>query len=80
LPKLFQRNALQVGDLVYLPRGVIHRGLGNVLAQVITVPGFVPGGEIGVDHHVKKINYRFGLNAQNALPYNKEASEKAVIK
>lgn len=80
LPKLFQRNALQVGDLVYLPRGVIHRGIGNVLAQVITVPGFVPGGEIGVDHHLKNMNYRFGLNAKKALPYHKEASDKAVIK
>jgi len=44
---LFEEHLLEVGDLVYLPRGTIHRGLGGVLAQVITVPGFVPGAEIG---------------------------------
>src|SRR5690606_3808890 len=34
---LLREDALSVGDLVYLPRGVVHRGVGGVLAQVITV-------------------------------------------
>ena len=41
--RLFDSLDLEVGDLVYLPRGTAHRGLGGVLAQVITVPGFRPG-------------------------------------
>jgi len=77
---LLQVTPLEVGDLVYLPRGVIHRGLDGVLAQVITVPGFIPGSEVGVDHHLKAINDRLGLSGEEALPYNQEASTQAIIK
>lgn len=77
---LIQSTPLQVGDLVYLPRGIVHRGVGGVLAQVITVPGFVPGSEIGVDHHLKKINDILSLKGKQALPFNQSASTKAVIK
>ena len=35
-------HALEVGDLVYIPRGIIHRGVGGVLAQVITDPRLPP--------------------------------------
>lgn len=77
---LMQEHALAVGDLVYLPRGVVHRGLGGVLAQVITVPGFIPGSEIGVDHHLRKINERLGLEGHMAIPYNREASHTAIVK
>jgi len=77
---LLQTTHLEVGDIVYLPRGVIHRGLDGVLAQVITVPGFIPGWEIGLDHHLKKINELLGLEGEEALPYNLEASTKAIVK
>lgn len=77
---LMQEYALTVGDLVYLPRGVVHRGFGGVLAQVITVPGFIPGSEIGVDHHLRKINERLGLKGRQALPYNRKASLFEVVK
>ena len=77
---MLQITNLSVGDLVYLPRGLMHRGLDGVLAQVITVPGFVPGSEIGVDHHLKAINNKLRLEATEALPYNLEASDKVVIK
>ena len=77
---LFSSTSLQVGDLVYLPRGVIHRGLDGVLAQVITVPGFVPGAEIGVDHHLKRINDLLKLEGEEQVPYNEAASNKAIIK
>ncbi|MFT4565565.1 MAG: hypothetical protein ACI9FN_000518 [Saprospiraceae bacterium] len=77
---LLNETLLEVGDLIYLPRGVMHRGLGGALAQVITVPGFVPGAEIGVDHHIKKINDNLKLNKTEALPYNNSASSKAIIK
>ncbi|MDX2250205.1 MAG: hypothetical protein SF052_25710 [Bacteroidia bacterium] len=75
---LIFETPLAVGDLVYIPRGVMHRGVGGVLAQVITVPGFVPGSEIGVDHHLRKISER--LNGENTLPYNVDASAQAVVK
>lgn len=77
---LVKTTSLEVGDLIYLPRGVMHRGLGGVLAQVITVPGFIPKSEIGVDHHLKAINERLKLTGSTALPYNKDASDKAVVK
>ena len=77
---LFTSTSLEVGDLVYLPKGLIHRGLNGVLAQVITVPGFVPGTEIGVDHHLKKINDLLELNGKEQIPYNKLASKGAIIK
>ena len=77
---LLRETPLQVGDLVYLPRGVAHRGLGGVLAQVITVPGFIPGSEIGLDHHLRAVNERLVLPAGEALPYNREASREAVVK
>jgi hypothetical protein len=77
---LIQRQELAVGDLVYLPRGVVHRGLGGVLTQVITAPGFLPGAEIGVDHHLRSINERLELKGRRALPFNAEASVAKVVK
>jgi hypothetical protein len=77
---LIQETALATGDLIYLPRGLMHRGIGGVLAQVITVPGFIPGSEIGVDHHLKKINNHLNLKGKNRLPLNEEASKTAIIK
>ena len=77
---LLQSTELQVGDLVYLPRGTVHRGIGGVLAQVITVPGFIPGSEIGVDHHLRKINESLGLAGEARLPFNESASLEAVEK
>lgn len=77
---LLTETPLHVGDLVYLPRGVIHRGLGGALVQVITVPGFIPKSEIGVDYYLRKINERFELKEDEALPYNKAASDSVVIK
>ncbi len=63
---LLTRTKLQVGDLIYLPRGVVHRGVDGVLAQVITVPGFIPKSEIGVDHHLLEINQRLGLTRRRS--------------
>ncbi len=71
---------LNVGDIIYLPRGVIHRGVGGVLAQVITIPGFVPDAELGVDHHLKRINDTYKLEGHNQIPFNEAASEQVVIK
>ncbi|MEL7532761.1 MAG: hypothetical protein AAFN10_15690, partial [Bacteroidota bacterium] len=80
LPNLIKTTPLEVEDLVYLPRGVMHRGMGGVLTQVITVPGFVPGAEIGLDHHLKAINESFALSGGDSLPYNEEASHQPIIK
>lgn len=77
---LLTKTKLRVGDLVYLPRGVVHRGVDGVLAQVITVPGFIPRSEIGVDHHLRAINQRLGLRGEDALPYNEAGSREAVVK
>lgn len=78
--ELLEHTELQVGDLVYLPRGTAHRGIGGVLAQVITVPGFVPGSEIGIDHHLRAINERLGLAGEAALPYHEQGSLAPVIR
>ena len=78
--QLFDVHDIRAGDLIYLPRGVIHRGLGGVLAQVITVPGFRPGAEIGVDHHLLAINQQLGLEGEDALPYNVEASTQRIVR
>ena len=77
--ELLTEIPLRVGDLVLLPRGTMHRGLGGVLAQVITVPGFVPGAEIGVDHHLNAINQRFGLGPDEALPFHQAAAVSPVV-
>ncbi len=71
---LLEEMPLAVGDLVYLPRGVVHRGVGGALVQVITVPGFVPGAEIGVDADLSAINARLGLSGPDALPFNPAAA------
>ena len=63
-----------------MPRGIVHRGLGGVLAQVISVPGFRPNAEIGVDHHLTAINDRLGLIGDDALPFNAAASLETVVK
>lgn len=78
--ELIDEYDLEVGDLVYLPRSVMHRGYGGVLAQVITMPGFIPGSEIGVDHHLRAINERLGLDGDRALPFNEEHSHEAVVR
>jgi len=80
VPHLLQRTELAAGDLVYLPRGTAHRGLGGVLAQVITVPGFRPGAEIGLDFHLRRINERLGLRGEAALPLHAAASERQVVR
>ncbi len=77
---LFRKDKLAVGDLVYLPRGLIHRGLGGVLAQVITVPGFRPGAEIGVDHHLRAISEQLGLSGDEMIPFHADAASEALVK
>ena len=57
-----------------------HYQRSRVLAQVITVPGFRPGAEIGVDHHLRAANERLGLAGDAALPFNAEASLAPVVR
>lgn len=77
---LVESRALHVGDLIYLPRGTVHRGLGGALVQVISVPGFVPRSEIGVDHHLWAINKQLGLTGARALPFHLVAARTQVVK
>ena len=77
---LLQSRDLHAGDLVYLPRGTMHRGLGGALVQVISVPGFVPMSEIGVDHHLWAINKALGLTGAEALPFHLVAARTTVVK
>ncbi len=77
---LLYESPLAVGDLVYLPRGLAHRGIDGVLAQVITTPGFRPNAEIGLDHHLRAINERLQLKGERALPFHMGASLKPVVK
>ncbi|MFT4513478.1 MAG: hypothetical protein ACI89X_001972 [Planctomycetota bacterium] len=77
---LMQSRDLHVGDLVYLPRGTMHRGMGGALVQVISVPGFVPQSEIGVDHHLWAINKQLGLSGDAALPFHITAARIKTVK
>ena len=77
---LLAETPLHVGDLVYLPRGMAHRGIDSVLAQVITTPGFRPGAEIGLDHNLRAINERLKLASSESLPFHEEASAAPVVK
>ena len=78
--QLIQTFIPERGDLIYIPRGTIHRAVGGVLAQVVTVPGFKPGFEIGVDHHLRAINELLGLEGAMALPFQESAAEGPLIK
>jgi hypothetical protein len=78
--QLIQTLIPERGDLIYIPRGTIHRAVGGVLAQVVTVPGFKPGFEIGVDHHLRSINERLGLEGVMALPFQESAADGPLIK
>jgi hypothetical protein len=75
--KLFETHSLRVGDLVYMPRGTAHRGLGGALVQVITVPGFRPGAEVGLDHHLREID---AAHPALSIPYHEAAAAAPVIK
>ena len=77
---LVRTTELRAGDLVFIPRGTMHRAVGGVLAHVVTIPGFVPACEIGVDHHLRAIDERLGLTGDSALPYQVAASRGAVVK
>jgi len=77
---LLAETPLRVGDLVYLPRGMAHRGIDSVLAQVISTPGFKPGAEIGLDHNLRAINERLSLGEADALPFHEAAADEAVVK
>lgn len=77
---LLQSRDLHTGDLVYLPRGTLHRGLGGALVQVIAVPGFLPLAEIGVDHHLWAIDRRLGLTGEAAIPFHRVGARTSVEK
>ena len=77
--QLIQTLIPERGDLIYIPRGTIHRAVGGVLAQVVTVPGFKPGFEIGVDHHLRRICERLGL-APGVLPFSVASSDGPVVR
>jgi len=78
--RLLGRIEPEVGDLIFIPRGVVHRGVGGVLAHVITVPGFRPGCEVGVDHHLRAIGERLGMGADEGLVWQEAASRGPVVK
>lgn len=72
------RHPLVRSELVYIPRGVVHRGIGGAVVMVITIPGFRPGAEIGVDHHLRAIAERNG--APDAVPFHEEASKGPIVR
>ena len=52
----------------------------GTVIRIITAPGFRPGAEIGVDHRLRAINERLGLEGDEALPFRLESSTSAVVK
>lgn len=77
---LLRTRALARDQLVYLPRGTMHRGRGGAVVQVIAVPGFVPGTEVGIDHHLWAIDKALGLEGPDALPFHVVAARTAIVK
>lgn len=79
--RLFQTRSLRTHDLVFIPRGVLHRGVGGAVVLVITIPGFRPGAEIGVDHHLRAIAERCARDGEVVVvPYHVEASAAPTIR
>jgi hypothetical protein len=80
IPDLVTETPIEDGDLVWVGRGHMHRAVGGVLAHVITVPGFVPGSEIGLDHHLRALDDRLPATSERRVPYHADASHAPVIK
>ena len=72
LEDLIEPIPLQAGQLIMIPRGVTHRGLGGAVVQVLAVPGFMPGQEIPMDAAIRRVNGRFALTGGRALPVHAE--------
>ncbi|MHC5005235.1 MAG: hypothetical protein ACYTJ0_19190, partial [Planctomycetota bacterium] len=60
LGDVLRSHELHAGDLILLPRGLTHRGLGGAVVQVIAVPGFRPGAERPMDDAIRRLNQRLG--------------------
>jgi hypothetical protein len=75
---LLREYPLAEGDLIFIPRGVVHRGIGGAIVMVITIPGFRPGAEIGVDHHLRAIAERCGEEC--GVSFNVGASAGPVVR
>jgi len=76
-PAMIQEHPLRTGDLIYLPRGVAHRGIGGALVQVITVPGFRPDAEIGLDAGIAALDATLTAAGVAPLPRHEPAQERA---
>jgi len=68
VPTLFRPLALSAGDVLFVPRGLVHRPRGRSSAVVIALPGFVPGGEVRLDDDLRAINATLNLEGDAALP------------
>lgn len=78
---LFHTRFLRTNDFVFIPRGVLHRGVGGAVVLVITIPGFKPGAEIGVDHHLRAIAERCSREGEAVVvPFQVEASAGPIIR
>ncbi len=75
---LLREIPLHVGDLIYLPRGVVHRGVGGAVVQVITVPGFVPNAEISLDQQIEAINHSLDFEPDEQLPLHRGSNYVTV--
>ena len=71
--ELIRSIPLEAGQLILIPRGVTHRGLGGAVIQVLAIPGFLPGQEIPMDEAIRKVNGRFALIGDRALPVHDPA-------
>jgi len=65
---LLRPIALTAGDVLFVPRGLVHRPRGRSSVVVIALPGFVPGGEVRLDDDLRAINAALELEGDAALP------------
>ncbi|MEL6654755.1 MAG: hypothetical protein AAFQ87_28520, partial [Bacteroidota bacterium] len=78
--QLIRRQSLSAGQLLYVPRGVMYRFLGQSQLVRIAIPELMPGQTIGLDHRIKVINDTYRLSGDQALPFHFAASHRPLIK
>ena len=79
-PLLFEKHPLEVGDLVYLPRGTVHRGFGGVLAQIITAPGFEARRGDRRRPSPARDQRAARADRRGRAPYREASASRAVVK
>ena len=66
--KLFRSLPITKGDLLLVPRGVVHKPLGRSRSIVLALPGFLPEATVLLDEDLRAIALELGLRPEK-LPW-----------